>query len=296
MDPDSQGASRLADVAWIVATVPLEVARDVVRTAREMPLEVLRGLRNAGREPDAGGWIGSLHRLARTGLGVAGRAAGTVLDGGVRILQGATDLVAVSTFLQPPSRHPTVEERAFLRSILGDALDVERLRLQRRSVTERLGLAPHAVGHTLYLNQSAGEPALFDPEDGLTTTGLRILAHEAAHAWQDRNGRGYIHRALLAQYVAWRRTGTRGSAYEWRRFAAAEVAFEDLNPEAQAQLLEDVARFVLASGSTDPREWHTGLDDWELSYLLDGWKRVRAGRSAARTTTDPAQSSRKASG
>jgi hypothetical protein len=138
--------------------------------------------------------------------------------------------------LQGRPRPLTPGERRLLEPVFGAALACDRVRI----VNGRSGLfglgggRPFALGDRVYMQ--AVDPAA---DSG-------TLVHECVHVWQfQHGGAAYAVDALLAQ----RRDG-----YDWRReIAAGRHRWTDWNPEAQAQMVEDVWRRGARLGPTGAR-------------------------------------------
>ncbi|GAA4923156.1 hypothetical protein EV188_104589 [Actinomycetospora succinea] len=151
---------------------------------------------------------------------VAMSAAGAAVLGLGRLVAAVQRFAA----LQDRERPLTTAEQEVLRRVFHGSLDDVRV------VEGRAGLfdvVPHpfTLGTTIYLK-------------GRRDPGL--LVHEAVHVWQYRTrGARYATEALWAQA----RYGTRpvGGAYDWRaEVRRGRTRWRDVNPEAQAQFLQEV--------------------------------------------------------
>ena len=72
----------------------------------------------------------------------------------------------------------------------------------------------------------------------LTDEGMKILVHEMGHVWQYQNGGlAYILSSLLAQLAGLIATGSRRSAYDWRKAHNARRPWHDWNAEQQAECI-----------------------------------------------------------
>lgn len=270
--------TRLVDATRTAVETGTGILRDVYRTLVEVPALFFR---HAAR---------SLH-LARhgepwravRGFGQALASPGArALGGGVDVLsrglQGTVNAVLTLAFAEPPSRPLSPDEIQWLKQVYGDAVDFSVVRIKRGGATDWFRLAPHVVGNTVYMTHRwAGRP-VFQPDGSFTREGLATLTHEMGHVWQNQNGGGaYIHRALWAQLRAFLRTGERHGAYAWRADCAAGLAFEELNPEQQATLVEEVGLALRDSGQVNPSAWKPPLNESELRYVLSAWAQVRRG-------------------
>ncbi|WP_075006471.1 hypothetical protein [Stigmatella aurantiaca] len=269
--------TRLLDATLTLVDVTTGLIRDVYRTLLEAPLLLLRGAWEALRLAAQGHGRHAGRRLVHGVLGANLRLAGGAVDLFLRALQGTANAVLTLTFLERPSRALTPAERALLAHIFGDSLDATVVRLKRGGATDWTRLAPHVVGNTMYLPEHWGG-ALFHPDGTLTEACRDTLIHEAAHVWQNQNGGGgFVHRALLAQFLATLRTGSRGGAYAWREGFAQGRAFRELNPEQQACLLEDIGACLKHTPRVAAASWRPPLSPAELHYVNEAWERVKRG-------------------
>lgn len=153
--------------------------------------------------------------------GLAEAVVGKVVTGAGR----AAGAVQAALGLQARERPLTPEEKAVLRRVYRGSLDLEPIRL----VVGRSGLfglsdRPFTLGNRIYMK--GVDPA----------RRLDVLVHECCHVWQyQHQGTRYVGGSLLSQL--------KGGAYEWRRERAAGKAWRQFNPEAQAQLIQDLFRF-----------------------------------------------------
>jgi len=137
------------------------------------------------------------------------------------------------------ARPLTPAEAARAARVFGAAIDLAPVRITRGRLASRG--AARTLGNTIHLRE--GDFAGAGPD--LTPAGLHLLVHELTHVWQfQRGGAGYFPASMLAQGLAWLRTGDRRGAYEWRPREAAGVPFERWNPEQQARAVEDYDRLL----------------------------------------------------
>ncbi|WP_164011702.1 DUF4157 domain-containing protein [Pyxidicoccus trucidator] len=135
-----------------------------------------------------------------------------------RMLSAVQVLAGVET----TGRRLTEDEVARLRPIFGDSLEYERVRVKEG----RLGLLSMS-GRAFVHGDTVYVPGRGPPDFGL-------LVHELTHVWQHQHGgTAYMSAALAAQWV--------GDGYNWRKAVARELRWAQLNPEQQAQLIEDAA-------------------------------------------------------
>ena len=134
------------------------------------------------------------------------------------------------------SRPLTEAEIAYARKIYGDSIDYSKVR-----VTSDHWLstgAPKTLGNTMHMRSEWGG-ANFDENGQLTDSGRELLMHEIGHVWQYQNGgAAYIGDSLWSQLKGFLGGGSRNEAYDWRDAIAKGTAWEDFNPEQQAEAIE----------------------------------------------------------
>lgn len=157
-------------------------------------------------------------------LAAATELPAAIVGGLVVLLGRLISLVQTAVGLESPPRAPTADEARLLTAVFGPSLPLAALRI----APGRAGLfgtndRPFVLGNTIYLKGAA-------PEGGL-------LVHEATHVWQYRHrGARYAPEAILAQV-------TMRDAYDWAaHLEHGARRWEVLNPEAQAQMIEDLWR------------------------------------------------------
>lgn len=139
------------------------------------------------------------------------------------------------------SRNLSKSEIAMAREIFGNTIDYSLVSLERNTVYNlTLPIVNTASSKTLG-NTIALTDDKFDGKNlKLNAEGQSTLMHELAHVWQYQNqGWEYAPAALWAQAMAWIKTGSRNAAYKWEILDSQGIPWEDWNPEAQAQAVED---------------------------------------------------------
>jgi hypothetical protein len=131
------------------------------------------------------------------------------------------------------ARGLTSGEMADAKLIFGDSLDYSKVIVDGGSVAS-LG-ACRTIGNTVHLTSD-----LFQPNSSETTTkGKRTLVHELTHVWQyQHQGWTYAPKALWAQAKA-AVSGSRNGAYDWKPLVKNGTPWEEWNPEAQAEAVEE---------------------------------------------------------
>jgi len=160
------------------------------------------------------------------GGGLAQATVGGVFDGGAMILSGTVSGVQVVSHVEAVGRPLTPDEIEALRNVYGNAVDFSDVRIKEGSAglltsTDR----PWTSGNTIYMNMDRTDPEW-----------TNTLVHEMAHVWQFQNGGAdYQSKSVSAQFIT-------GDAYQWESAAREEKPWESLNPEDQAELIEQMFR------------------------------------------------------
>jgi len=90
-----------------------------------------------------------------------------------------------------------------------------------------------AIGNTIHI-----KAADYSSPESLENNAF--LIHEFGHVWQYQNhGWSYIPNSLIAQFLAFIRTGSRSAAYNWETSLNNGVPWEKLNPEEQAESITE---------------------------------------------------------
>ncbi len=131
---------------------------------------------------------------------------------------------------EPDKRPLSDEEVRLLRTVFGEGLVHGRVRLVKLSafINQLNGSRAFVLGNTMNLPAWA--------YDGLPRgQHTWLLVHEATHVWQyQHHGWGYIPQALWAQSF--------GGGYDYVKPLREGKPWRKMNPEQQAQLLEDAFR------------------------------------------------------
>ncbi|WP_164000979.1 DUF4157 domain-containing protein [Pyxidicoccus caerfyrddinensis] len=200
-----------------------------------------------------------LPRLKRGLIRVAQLPADLVLMLAGRVVSA----VQVLTGLEPPGRRLTEEEVARLHPIFSESLDYARVRVKEG----RLGLL--GVSRRAFVHGDI----VFVPGRG--PPGFGLLVHELTHVWQHQHGgTAYLSAALAAQW--W------GDGYNWRKAVGQALRWAQLNPEQQAQFIEDAALVGLIPPSV-PLPARAKLKGWTeaaLPLLDEALVCLQAGRGA----------------
>jgi hypothetical protein len=124
-------------------------------------------------------------------------------------------------------------ELADARLIFADSIDYSKVTVDGGSIGS-VG-SSRTIGNSVHL-----ESKLFQPGSSETTTsGRRILVHELTHVWQyQHQGWTYAPKAIWAQAKA-AVHGDRNGAYDWKPLVAKGIPWDEWNPEAQADAVEE---------------------------------------------------------
>jgi hypothetical protein len=147
------------------------------------------------------------------------------------------------------SRGLSDSEKNYAKEVYGEgSIDLDAIVITRGSLLS--AGAPRTTGNTINLTDDQ-----FDGDTmNLSDEGMLTLVHEMAHVWQFEHGGGtYIPEALWAQAKAWVTTGTRNAAYDWLALDEQGVPWEEWNPEAQAEAVEDYNKQLRFMQASDPQ-------------------------------------------
>ena len=144
-----------------------------------------------------------------------------------------------------------------MRPVFGDSIDYAKVVIRTGGIRDSIGLDAHAVAYEIHLSEEVDGQAVFAPDgETLTPAGRRLLAHELTHTWQyERFGPGYVGEALNDSDF-----GGDDETYEFRDDLEAGTAFLDMEPEAQASLIETVYATVADAGVLDRARFQRNLD------------------------------------
>ena len=181
---------------------------------------VVEGLQDLGR----GAWrtlTGRWEGLEQMGSGAFKLLVQTPVDAVVMTGASATSAVQTLVGLEPPGRSLTDREAQALRKIYGNSVDYDSIRIK-----EGCSGLMSLTGRTFVLASTVRVPA------SVGRLPAALLAHEVCHVWQHQNGGSdYVSEALWAQYV--------GDKYNVARGLGQGKSWAELNPEQQAQLVQD---------------------------------------------------------
>lgn len=200
--------------------------------------------------------------LPRVGRGLT-RVAQLPVDLFLMLAGRMLSAVQVLAGVETPGRRLTDGEVARLRPIFGDSLAYTRVRVKEG----RLGLFG-APGRAFVHGDTVFVPGRGPPDFGL-------LVHELTHVWQHQHGgTAYMCAALAAQWM--------GDGYDWRKAVARELRWAQLNPEQQAQLIEDaaVAGLIPPAVPIPPRAKLKGWTETALPLLDEALVCLHTGRGA----------------
>jgi hypothetical protein len=168
-------------------------------------------------------------------------------------------------------RELTSDEVEHLRAnVHGDTIDYSKVRIVEgeERLTKISKGCPFTLGNTIYL-----------PPESVPLK-KKLLVHEMTHVWQFQNGGSeYLPKAMYAQNY--------GDGYDFEKGIAEGKAWAELNPEQQAELLEQ-AQYFGAFDRDDRQFIYEEYDDAGAvvrsadytEYLKTALDEVQAGRGA----------------
>lgn len=213
-----------------------------------------QGLRPAWSSPAQDGFTSAAARpMSASATGAANTGAANT---------GAASMIGPMREAAVGGRQLTADEKKTLEGVFGKGLDTSKL---------RVATAPQALFDKLPRETPAftvGNTIVVNPKYTLDNA---MLVHEAAHAWQFQNGGvDYLPKALVAQNL--------GQGYDWQKGLASGRSFSSLNPEQQAQMLQD----AFTSGYFTSGSFKAGGTDY-TAVMDAAMKDVRAGKGASTT-------------
>ena len=167
--------------------------------------------------------------------GAIGGVAGFLLGGPLGAAAGAGIGAASGDSISTTNRQLSGDEVTYAQTIYLNSLDYGSITISRGSAASVGGTA-RTLGNTINMDDDefVGDTMELSP------AGRETLIHEMAHVWQyQHNGWSYAPEALWAQAKAAWQTGSRNGAYDWRSLDRAGTPWEQWNPEAQAEAVED---------------------------------------------------------
>lgn len=125
------------------------------------------------------------------------------------------------SLLSQAERPLNEQERAFAERLFGSSLDLDKVRISRGNplLFALNGQREVTLGNVILAPDGRLSPSIF--------------IHELTHVWQFQNGGAdYTLKAAYAQAF--------GEGYDWQRAIQAGATWEQLNPEQQGQLIQDL--------------------------------------------------------
>jgi hypothetical protein len=273
-------ADRAFDIARTAGNTVLELGRDAARLLPETALTFGRGIVKSAGDLIHGNFKQAAKDFGMSFVDAGARALGGVGDMVMRSLQGVASIALTATYLQPPSRKLTDDEKNLLREVYGNSVDVDAIRISEGGPLNN-AMAPHTVGNTIYMPKNS-TGALFDSSGNFTAAGS-LLVHETGHVWQSQNAGGdYIAQSLWNQGVAEAQGKSRNEAYDFRSAIRDGKSFDQLNPEEQAEYIQEVLGPILAQpGSAEDNLAASGLAGADLDFAKQALNDIRNGVGAA---------------
>jgi hypothetical protein len=246
--PDKLGgnlARNLIDRASDIVRTAGNAVIDLFRNTWRMPFDFYGGIAHdlgeALKYVARGDLGGAFERLGTTCVNAVKTVVGTFVDNVMIVAQSVGNVITAFNPDAPRSRGLSKDEREYLKSVYGDSLNVEDMRIHRGNISHKLGVpAPHTVGSDIYIPDEA---KYWNADGSLTDEGKLLLVHESFHVYQAQHGgNGYIHDALLAQMSGITKSGNRNAGYDFTDALKSGKPFDEWNPEQQAEFIETMAR------------------------------------------------------
>ena len=232
---------RAVDIVRSVGNGVIDVARNTWRMPFEIYIGFARDIGEALKYWARGDVGGGFERFGEAFVNPFKRAAGTIVDDAMIIGAKVGDIISDFRPDREPSRGLSKPEREYLKSVYGDSLNLEDIRIHRGDISHKLGAeAAHTVGNDIYIPDQA---KYWNADGSLTEEGKILLVHETFHVYQAQHGgNDYIHDALLAQVGGILKGGNRNKGYDFTDALKAGTPFSQWNPEQQAEFIETMAR------------------------------------------------------
>lgn len=266
-------ADRGFDIAFTALDTSFSVVREEARLIPDMATGLVTDVERAVESATAGHWGQAAGQFAMAGVNLATAPSASMLDVGIVLAQGGASMLQTALFMEPAGRPLTDDEVAYLKEAYGNSIDYGLVRIKPGGWLNT-AFDAHTIGNTIYLPKDAFNA------DGSWAPGKfeYYLAHEVGHIWQNQNaGSDYLHRAFGAQIDA-SLHGSMMDVYDWRTDLAAGKTFETMDPEAQAEVISDIA-LALRDGSITTAD--AGMDGVtftpaEVAFLISvagkvGW-------------------------
>ena len=210
--------------------------------------------------------------LASAGKKVFETISSPIMYGGLKALSAIQETLG----LEPKGKLLSARQIEMLRSVYGDSIDYSKVVIKEGKAGLISAANPSrafVVGNTIYA-----------PSGEISDS---TLVHEMMHVWQYQNGGvGYMGKAVSAQL--WGPTNANGGerGYYYEDDILAGKPFEKLNPEQQAQLIQDAfsarpGRKILPPTNPPGRFTIQGSGNTEVditAYVLRAWDMVKAGK------------------
>lgn len=258
----------LADAAKWIGTRAWDAGKGLFTGALDTITGAARNLAE-GVETFFGG-IGKIFKgdildgLKDMGLGLVKTFVQTPVD--ALLMMGGRAISAIQTMvgLEPPGRKLTGDEITELKKVYGDSIDYSKVEIKEgfAGLFSTFG-RPFTHGNTIYV------PKNFLPLKDHQDT----LVHEMAHVWQNQHGgTDYMSEALWAQNF--------GDGYKFDKGIDEGKAWGDLNPEQQAELMEQAYKYgYFDSTSMNFGKFVYNGKDYS-SYVANAVNQIKAGQGA----------------
>jgi hypothetical protein len=282
MFPGTGGLHTVSDRAFDMAQTAVDtgagIASDCVRLGPDIANGVACDLERSVKMAADGRWDDAYAQLFTTAKNAGLNAAGGVVDLTARAVRGSASSVLTAVGNEPPARGLNDSERTYLRSIYGDSIDYDLIRVKEGGwATDDFLAGTRTVGNTIYMQRK-----FFDANGNLTPKGLETLGHEAGHVWQNQNGGGdYMHNALFAQAWSEKTAGDWNQAYVWRRALSHGESFTTMNAEEQAEVMSAIGQALANDGMITAADGGAApYTPAELAFLNEAAAKIKNGEWA----------------
>ena len=219
----------LIDITVDIFTFPIELGQVVFGGIEEFVSALGNGDWSAAGQAIVDTFVDSFHA-----------AGGQITDTLVLSLHAVVNLVESSAGLIE-ERPLSQDELNYLRPIFGNSIDYSQVTVQSGGLKQLLNMRANVVGNDIFMP----EDLFLDGGPVLTSDGLETLGHEMGHIWQfQTQGPEYIHEALADQHNDGSSGVGSGEAYDWLAVADEGVSFNDMGPEAQAELASFIGQII----------------------------------------------------
>jgi len=201
-----------------------------------------------------------------------------------KVVSAAQKILEPLLGVEPEGRKLTDEEKNYLRDIYGDSIDYDKVLIKQGNLGKIEWIDPHrpfVVGNTIYVPSGNSNSSAWDPNVPWDENKKSSLVHEMMHVWQNQNGGiDYAAKALIAQLLGPKDpSGNKSRGYYYEKAVAEGKPFEKLNPEQQAELIQDAFKKQVLPPTNPPQKFLINGVDYS-DYVLHAWDMIKKGEGA----------------